>query len=175
MTTTTATRTRPIFFALLVGVIALAFLASCQDATVPTADQEQAAATAQATAEANRQIGMPNIVNFTERKFAKMILELRDTEVTTYTYIVDMNGVRHFLTESVGYGIPYSTQFTNPERLVEGWREQGFETIPQPDPNGLFMPTSSSATWVLAIAPDGDISPMYVESEILVSTFRLDD
>jgi len=179
MTTITTTRTRPIFFALLVGIVAIAFLFSgCSDgATTPSTDRQQTAQTERMVAEAQRQVGMPAITNFTERKFAKMITELRDTEVATFTYIVDMNGVRHFLTESIGYGIPYSVQFTNPARPLweTGYQSIAGVTVGQPEPNGLFMPTSSSATWVLAVTPEGGISPMYVESEILVSTFRLDD
>jgi len=159
-------------------LLSLFFLASC-DSGMTTADQKQAAATAKLTAEAQRQVGMPNITNFTERKFFKMIMELRDQQdMTTYTYIVDMNGKRHFLCESIGYGIPFSTQFTNPEHVVHqraGSLEGYYHgTMPQPDPNGLFMPTSSSATWVLAATETGP-QPIYVESEILVSPFRLEE
>ena len=40
-------------------------------------------------AEADRQTGMPGIVNYQERKLAKMIFELRDQEdLTTYAYVV---------------------------------------------------------------------------------------
>lgn len=153
--------------------IPVLFLTACGDFSNST-DSKQAAITAQMTAEAERQVGMPAITNFTERKFAKMILELRDQEISTFTYIVDMNGKRHFLCESIGFGIPYSTQFTNPERIVTpSLNANGHLTLPQPDPNGLFMPASSSATWVLAVEPEGPISPIYVESEILVSTFKL--
>lgn len=156
-------------------ILASVVLVGCDEHRSRTDDQ-QAAATERLAAEANRQVGMPNIVNFTERKFAKMIRELCDTEVATFTYIVDMHGKRHFLCESIGYGIPYSVQFTNPERAISLDDATGvaLATIPQPEANGLFMPTSSSATWVLAARPDGGVSPIYVESEILVSPFRLE-
>tara|TARA_R110002074_G_scaffold402324_1_gene606967 strand:- start:20351 stop:20848 length:498 start_codon:yes stop_codon:yes gene_type:complete len=158
-------------------LLPLLILASCDD-YAETADSKQAAATEKLVGEANRQVGMPAITKFTERKFLKMIYELRDTEVSTFTYIVDMNGKRHFLCESVGYGIPYSTQYTNPEHIVTSHRSTtvGYHTtsMPQPDPNGMFMPTSSSATWILA-ATEAGIQVMYVESEILVSPFRLEE
>lgn len=161
---------------LILCAIAALTLTACDISRTPTVDNQQAAQTESIVAEAQRQVGMPNIVNFTERKFAKMILELRDSEVATFTYIVDMHGERHFLTESIGFGIPYSVQFTNPQRAIwaGGYQSKAGVTIGQPDPNGLFMPTSSSATWVLA-ATEGGVTPMYVESEILVTTFRLDD
>jgi hypothetical protein len=48
------------------------------------------------------------------------------------------------------------------------------QTIPQADPNGLYMPTSSSATWVMLKDPKtGKIHPVYVESDITVSPFKL--
>ncbi len=137
------------------------------------ADSKQRAATEKMTAEANRQIGMPGISNFTERKFAKLILELRDTEITTFTYTVDMNGQLHFLCNSIGYGLPYSVQFTNPEKyLSDAW---GNLTIPQADPNGLFMPSGLSATWVLCDDGKGGVSPIYSEPALLVSPFKLKD
>lgn len=156
---------------LLLGIT----LSSCGGHAEST-DQKQSDATELMVAEANRQVGMPNITNFTERKFAKMIRELCDTEVATFTYIVDMNGKRHFLCESIGYGIPYSVQFTNPEKALwqSGHQSMAAISIPQAEANGLFMPSSSSATWVLAATPTG-VSPIYVESEILVSPFELEE
>jgi len=38
--------------------------------------------------------------------------------------------------------------------LFGKWREQGMTTIPQPDPNGLFMPDGLSATWLMMIDPE---------------------
>lgn len=158
--------------------LAVLFVACDHNSVALSADDAQAAATDRLTAEAQRQVGMPNIVNFTERKFTKMIMELRDSEMTTYTYIVDMHGKRHFLCESVGYGIPYSVQFTNPNKIVNQWLgvKHGYHSfsMPQPDPNGLFMPTSSTATWVLAATKNGP-KPIYVESQILVSPFKLEE
>jgi len=136
-----------------------------------TTDSVQREATEEMVAEANRQVGMPGISNFTERKFARMILELRDEEIQTWTYIIDMHGELHFLCESIGYGLPYSVQFTNPEKLVRWGTSEGY-TLPQPDPNGLFMPGGLSATWVLASTEDG-VKPIYVEPQIMVSPFPM--
>ena len=140
-----------------------------------SADAHQTAQTAQAMAEADRQIGMPDIVNFTERKLARDILELRDQEkLTTWTYLVDMHGKLHLLGQSVGYGLPYSVQFTNPERIAYARHEHGVSNLPQPDPNGLFMPEGLSATWILLVdEKTKKARPVYVESEILVSPFKL--
>lgn len=134
--------------------------------------------TEQAMDEANRQIGMPNIVNFQEKKLAKLIFELRDREdFVTYAYIVNLNGDLIFIGECIGYGLPYSVQFTNPQKLdysvTRGGTAYG-AAIPQADPNGLFMPEGLSATWLMLIDPETkEPRPVYVEPEIIVSPFKL--
>ena len=118
----------------------------------------------------NDQIGMPAIKNYQERKLAKMIFELRDkANLQTYTYIITMTGRKIFLGRSIGYGLPYSIQYTNPMKY-----EHNGTTVPQADPNGLFMPSGLSATWIMLINPrTGKPKPVYVENEIVVSPFRL--
>ena len=141
-----------------------------------TADSRQAAETKIRLAEADRQIGMPDITRFTERKLAKDILELRDKEITTYCYIVNLNGELIFIGEAIGFGLPYSVQYTNPEVVAHerlGSNTSSFGTLPQADPNGLFMPGGLSATWIMLKGPDGKIHPVYMEPEIIVSPFPL--
>jgi hypothetical protein len=142
---------------------------------VPDADKRQAANTKKQLLEADKQIGYPDIVNFTERRLAKDILELRDQEsLSTYTYLVSLEGKLVFLGESIGYGLPYSVQFTNPEVEVYRRAEGGFGTLPQADPNGLFMPDGLSATWILLKDPKtGEARPSYVEPSIVVSPIKL--
>jgi hypothetical protein len=140
-----------------------------------SADKEQAAKTALAMSEAQRMVGMPNIVNFQQRKLLKMIYELCDKEnLICYAYIKsDYQGKLFFLGKCIGYGLPFSAQFTNPEKVVQDY-SQSFGTLPQADPNGLFMPTSSSATWLIMIDPNtNEPRPVYVEPEITVSPFML--
>lgn len=46
--------------------------------------------------------------------------------------------------------------------------------LPQADPNGLFMPTSSSVTWLIMIDPKtNEPRPVYIEPEIVVGPFPL--
>ena len=137
------------------------------------ADNIQAQQTKKSMLEANRQIGMPAISNFQERKLAKMIFELRDQEnLKTYAYIINnMTGELVFIGKCIGFGLPYSVQFTNPERIE--YRQGNMATVPQPDPNGLFMPSGLSATWLMMLDENGKARPVYVEPEILVSPFKL--
>ena len=159
----------PLFLVLVVG---------CGTVVSDNADKDQQKKTAKSLAEANRQIGMPAIVNFQERRLAKMIFELRDQEdLTTYAYIVSMTGDLIYLGRCTGFGLPYSVQYTNPERVLAGREYPGQGpggTIPQADPNGLFMPQGLSATWLMMFDEEsGESRPVYVEPQIIVSPFKL--
>lgn len=156
------------FLPALMALVLAPLLGACP---ANNTDREQARQTEQMVAEANRRIGPPNITNFTERRFAKQIMELRDEEVTTYSYFVDFNGRLHFLCESVGFGLPYSVQYVNPERRISTVSDTG--TIPQAEPNGLFMPDGLSATWVLCADGEGGVHPVYSEPSLVVSPFPL--
>lgn len=126
-------------------------------------------------AEGTAQSGMPAIKNFRERKLAKMILELRDQEnLITYTYLhSEQSGKLIYLGQSIGYGLPYATQYTNPMKL-ENPHASYYEVIPQADPNGLFSPASAEGTWVLLKDPNNkEVKPVYIEPRIVVSPFLL--
>lgn len=161
------------------GLILLAIMATgCNlDKANRTADRRQSEETERMLGDAHRQVGMPDIVNFTERKLARDILELRDSEsLVTYCYIVNMHGDLIYLGEAIGFGLPYSVQFTNPERVEHKHTMNGgsYGTLPQADPNGLFMPDGLSATWILLKDPEGgEARPVYMEPQIIVSPFKL--
>lgn len=157
-------------FLILAACVALS---ACEERP-PSSDQVQRRQQEQLSAEGNAQVGMPAIVNFQEKRMAKMILELRDTAISTYTYTQDMNGRLHKLCDSVGYGLPYATQYTNPQRIT-GMGDRLYTTLPQADPNGLFSPPSADGTWVLCMNPATKKPiPLYVEPHVIVSPFPLD-
>ena len=119
-------------------------------------------------------IGMPAITNFAEKRMMKDIIELRDQNVATTTYIVDMNGRYHKVCNSVGYGLPYATQYTNPMKAAGGG-SAGYYTVPQADPNGLYSPASADGTWVLCVdSKSGKPKPVYIEPRVIVSPIALD-
>lgn len=168
---------------LLVALIAVVFM-SCKD-NKPSADAQLQKQTELAMQEANKQVGMPGIVNFQEKKNLKWIYELCDQEdFICHAYLFNaMTGeVGQYLGQCIGYGIPYSTQFSNPEKVIEGDKAIGYDltgigtlmTIQQPEPNGLFKPEGLSATWLIMIDPETKKPrPVYVEPEIIVSPFKL--
>ena len=136
-----------------------------------SSDEQLESKQEQVMREANSQVGMPAIKNFQERKLAKQIFELRDKEdMICYAYLFnEMSGKLIFLGKCMGYGLPYSVQYTNP--MKETYREF---SMPQADPNGLFMPEGLSATWIMLIDPDtGKARPVYVEPNVIVSPFKL--
>ncbi len=169
---------------LLAGLVALLLvLSGCSDYN--TSDEIQRRQQETLLKEGTSQVGMPGIKNFRERKILKDILELRDQEgLVTYTYLENMNptvirgktalgGKLTYFGETVGYGIPYATQFTNPMKPVEPtWHDSA--VINQADPNGLYSPQSAEGTWVLMKDPNGkDTLPIYIEPRIVVSPFKL--
>lgn len=145
--------------ALVLCLVTLA--ASC------TQDDADQAATEARMKERRAQVGLCKVTNFTEAKFANLTCELRDQEIRTWSYYLDMNGGRHLICESVGYGLPYSVQTTNPMRASTNG------PLPQAEPNGLFMPSGADATWVLCSDGKGGVAPVYVEPRIIVSPFPL--
>ena len=157
----------------LVLIVAISFM-SCK-MPEKDADRVMQEQTKQALSEANKQIGMPAIINYQERKLMKTILELRDDEnLICYAYLYDRNNgtVGQLLGKCLGFGLPYSVQYTNPmKELHPQWHDS--QIIPQADPNGLFMPTGLSATWLMLLDKKGKPHPVYVEPEIIVSPFKL--
>ena len=134
-------------------------------------------------------VGYPDVTNFFEKAQLKEIYELRDDpNLICYWYTKnDMTGKWIYQGECIGYGIPYTTQFTQPDTMQraalpvldingndKGRNEYFTEVLPQADPNGLYSSASTSATWILTTDKDGNIKPTYVESEITVSQSKLD-
>jgi hypothetical protein len=162
---------------LIVAALAV-FIAGCDEPpNYVTPDQQQAAQQKKVSAESNAQTGMPGVTNFTEKKLVKHLYELRDEKIVTYSYVPDMQGHLWHLCNSIGYGLPYGVQFTNPERPAEAYEthEQGNLALPQAEPNGLYMPPTAEGTWIICTNPNGsgDLAPVYVEPRVIVSPFKL--
>jgi hypothetical protein len=154
----------------LLIILILILCVGCDGGT-PTSDQTQQAQQEAMSQQSNQQIGMPGITNFTEKKIMRRLYEMRDQNVATYTYIVDMNGKLHHVCDSMGYGLPYATQYSNPEKI--SYYNSGTFSLPQSEPNGLFMPAAAEGTWVICASTKGEFTPMYLEPRVIVSPFRL--
>ena len=157
---------------LFASLIALS-LVSCMDFK-PSADEIDRQKQEKLLQEGQKETGMPAIHNFQEKKLLKQIYELRDNEkIVNYAYLYnEMQGKLVFLGKCIGYGIPYSTQYSNPEKVVQEY-SQSFGALPQAEPNGLFMPSSSDGTWLMLIDKEGSPHPVYIEPKVIVSPFPL--
>ena len=155
-----------------ISIVTFAILGISLVGCKPSSDEVQSQQQESILQEGTFQVGMPAIKNFRERKLMKSILEMRDQDgLVTYTYTVsEMTGRPVFLCNSIGYGLPAATQYTNPQK----YNTTG-TTLPQADPNGLFSPSSAEGTWVLCTDPSGSgkTRPVYVEPRIIVSPFKL--
>lgn len=142
----------------------------------PSSDQVQQQRTEQLTKEAVNAVGIPAVTNFREMRLLKDIYELRDQDgLTTYTYTFsEMTGKLTFFCTSVGYAIPFATQFSNPEKITWVNGTVGYESTPQAEPNGLFMPASAEASWVMCLEPTTKTArAVYSEPRLVVSPFKL--
>ena len=163
---------RKVLITLFILVIGLSLI-SCNEKHYEEIQQSQ---TQQLMDEAIRQIGLPNIKNFWQRKLLKMIYEIADqSDIITYAYTFNQfTGKFRYIGRAIGFGVPFSAQYTNPDQVVETYR--GSVVIKQPDPNGLYMPTSSSATWIILIDENtGDLNLMYIEPLLTVTQRPLPD
>lgn len=167
---------------IITGILLTALMSSC--APDPSSSDIQRDRQEKVVAEGVAQVGIPAIKNFRELKLSKDIQEMRDqTNLVTYTYLwSDFQGKLVFFCNSIGYGLPYATQFTAPETMQTynlkktsgSERYYGAARLPQAEPNGLHTPASAEGTWIVCKDPNGkDVRPTYIEPRIIVSQFKL--
>ena len=151
----------------VIGVLMSSMLVGCDD----TSSQENTY-TEQTKSQILDMHGMPNISNGYEYAQLKDIYELRDDpNLICYWYTKNnMSGKWVYQGTCIGYGIPYGASITSPEQYAYNGA-----TLPLAEPNGLYTNgVTSSATWVLTTDKDGNITPIYVESEITVAQSKMD-
>ena len=171
----------------VIGVLMASMLVGCGQRE--TASSKENNYTQDLMEQSSNIVGYPDVTNFFEKEQLKEIYELRDDpNLICYWYTKnDMTGKWIYQGECIGYGIPYTTQFTQPDTMQraalpvldingndKGRNEYFTEVLPQADPNGLYSSASTSATWILTTDKDGNIKPTYVESDITVSQSKLD-
>jgi len=156
----------------VLALVAVAGILVGCDEYKPSSREVEAKKQEEMQLQAVQSVGMPAITNYAEKRMMKDILELRDQNVATTTYITDMNGKLHKICNSVGYGLPYATQYTNPQMKVSG--QNGNISLPQADPNGLYSPASADGTWVLCVdTKTGKAKPVFIEPRVIVSPIAL--
>lgn len=161
---------------LLTGAAMALALAAC-GAPIKNNDaaDRQAAATRASMDSADREIGMPRIANYAQRKLLKNAYEDMDQTTLVYVYVQALDGRFVCLGQAVGYGVSLGTQFTAPYvNEFPGVAERGIAQVPQPEPNGLYMPESGAATIVNLIDPaTGKARTSLVEPDVVTSPNKL--
>lgn len=109
-----------------------------------------------------------------ERDLLIQLYQVRNSEVTTHSVWRSDYGTVEGDCPSMGYGLPYDTSLTNPltpTDLNQTGVQQGhgaLTSVSQPEPNGVFASTNTSATWVFCTGESGALEPVYVESKVTV-------
>lgn len=102
-----------------------------------------------------------------ERHLMIKLYEARNNAIATYSYLQSpYTGKIMSSCPSLGYPIPATTQLTNPEKVYMSPAGSYVDVIPQAEPNGLYSPPATSATWVMCVGPDGNVEPVYWESNV---------
>lgn len=173
-----------------------AILIGCGGTAYQSNDSKIAQQQERNLAEGDAQVPPPSIVNWNEKRMAKLIQEKRDqVNLATWTYTKNMDGKYTFVCDSIGYGLPYNTRTNNPQHyefvstrtgiIMPGdtnyatdqagqrvWGEHHIMT--QPEPNGLFIPDSARGTWNLCKDPvTGKPDVTYQEEDIAVFPYKL--
>jgi len=101
-----------------------------------------------------------------ERHIMVELYRARNTAVTTYSYVISpYTGKILAFCPSLGYPIPATTQLTNPMKYA-----YQSATLPQAEPNGLYTPSDTHATWVMCLGPEGKVEPAYWEHDVMTFT-----
>lgn len=171
------------FLILFAGLAALS-LGACDRIDSNPAATRQADATRTSMDAADREIGMPRIANFSQRKLLKNAYEDMDQTTLTYVYTQSAyDGKFICLGQAVGYGVSLGTSFTAPTFPQYIWTKTGtgddvksggiYEQA-QPEPNGLYMPDSGAATIVNLVDPaDGHAHTAIIEPNVITSPSKL--
>lgn len=173
--------------AILLAATALSLVA-CDNSPSNQADPaaaREAAATTSAMDAADREVGMPRMINYAQKKLLKNAYEDMDQTTLTYVYTQALDGKFVCLGQAIGYGVSLGTQFTAEEypKLVNvsGYNSRdnsfgsgGVYMLQQPEPNGLYSPTSGEATIVDLINPtNGEAHTAVMEPRIVTLPFEL--
>lgn len=112
---------------------------------------------------------IPNLGGYSfERNVVIQTYLARNRTIATYTYtMTELEGKIIEICASIGYPIPYATQLTNPLQYSAGG------PIGNPEPNGLYSPSSAEGTIINCANDDGTITPTYWEPRVFALPYRI--
>lgn len=114
---------------------------------------------------------VPNLGGYSfERNVVIQTYLARNRTIATYTYtMTEVDGKIIEICASIGYPIPYSTQLTNPLQYVG----PNGAVVGNPEPNGLYSPSSAEGTIINCANEDGTITPTYWEPRVFALPYRI--
>lgn len=110
---------------------------------------------------------VPTLSYSMERQILTELYRARNRYVATWTYTRDIQGHIMEICASAGFPIPYSTQLTNP------WQRDYNTAVGNPEPSGLYSPSSAEGTWISCVDSSGAIAPQYWEDRVFATTRRV--
>lgn len=160
------------------ALLGLALLGGCYEPTASTNDVQREQQENQ-TRDIAQKVGMPYLPNARDSRQLKYWYELRDVAgLMTYAYTMNMQGQWVWICDSVGFPFPGGTQFSAPSSIqryslpaTDGLpRDYGTAELPQPEPNGVFPPSSADASGLLCVNPDNpaQVGPAQIEDRVNV-------
>lgn len=139
-------------------------LVGCAESTVSQQRQDAQTVNRQQTQYAIAQ-PIPMYDYSLERDLLIQLYNVRNRTVTTHTVWRSDYGLIEGDCRSMGYGLPYDTSLTNP-LVATGRQSYSLTSVGQPEPNGIFASTNTSATWVFCLSDAGRIEPVYIEAKV---------
>ena len=107
-----------------------------------------------------------------ERHMLIKIYDARQKATSTFSVVQsELTGKVMWSCPSIGFPLPYATQLTNPQQVVFAHHPTEHDAsgvVSQQEPNGLFSPAHSDATWVPCVNAKGQITPVYEERKVTV-------
>ena len=158
---------------LLIPAFALPLMAGSCDPSEPSAAAVEAQAVGRQQDQYSIAQPIPAYDYSLERDLLIQLYNIRNQEVTTHSVWRSDRGMVEGDCRSMGFGMPYDTSLTNPLTGREiATRGTGGPNpavaIGQPEPNGVFASTNTSATWVFCLSDAGIIEPIYIEAKVTV-------
>jgi hypothetical protein len=122
----------------------------------------------------------PTIRNWFERAVVAAIYQMRDDpRYRTFSYIAIPGVGLMKVCDSIGYGLDAGSLPENPVALFERSQPRRPATfVPRAAPNGLFPSHPKQATYLLCVDRDAEavsVLPVYSQSDVTITPFRLDD
>ena len=143
----------------------------CTSTPVTAASQEQAQQNTQMNQFLRNQ-PVPSFDWSLERHMLIQLYAARQKATNTFSVVQsEFTGKVLWSCPSIGFPLPYATQLTNPLQIVFGHHPSEHDAsgvVAQQEPNGLFTPSHSDATWVPCVDEKGKITPVYEEKHVTV-------